>query len=90
MKAQTIEGPVGPNPVCCHPERSEESLHGFAYGNDRDREILRFAQNDSRLGVGDCGSIARFRTGGPAFVLKLGCSVLDDFQGWGNDESADH
>jgi hypothetical protein len=52
MKAQIIEGPVGASPVCCHSERSEESLRGFAYGNDRDREILRFAQNDTRLARG--------------------------------------
>jgi len=56
IKAQAIEGSVGVSPACCHSERSEESLRGFAYGNDRDREILRFAQNDTRLGAGDCSS----------------------------------
>ena len=56
MKAQTIEGPLGASPACCHSERSEESLGGFVYGNDCDREILRCAQNDTRLGVGDCSS----------------------------------
>jgi len=29
MKAQTIEGPVGASPACCHSERSEESLRGL-------------------------------------------------------------
>jgi hypothetical protein len=47
-KAQTIEGRVGSSPACCHSERSEESLCGFAYSKDRDREILRFAQNDTQ------------------------------------------
>src|ERR1700676_2149199 len=32
MKAQIIEGPIGASPACCHSERSEESLRGFAYG----------------------------------------------------------
>src|ERR1700690_4107481 len=68
MKAQNmdglIEGPVGASPVCCHSERSEESLRGFAYSKDRDREIRRFAQNDTRLGVGDCSSAARSRQRG--------------------------
>jgi hypothetical protein len=50
IKAQTIEGPVGASPACCHSERSEESLCGFAYSKDRDREILRFAQNDTQGG----------------------------------------
>src|SRR5258708_3685140 len=59
MKAQTIKGPVGASPACCHSERSEESLGGLAYGHDRTREILRFAQNDTRLGVGDCSSAAK-------------------------------
>jgi hypothetical protein len=49
-KAQTIEGPVGASPACCHSERSEESLCGFAYSKDRDREILRSAQNDTQGG----------------------------------------
>jgi hypothetical protein len=84
MKAQTIEGPLGASPACCHSERSEESLCGVAYGagdcssaaksrrcglkdsivatlgrartrccSGRDRGILRFAQNDNRLGCGD-------------------------------------
>jgi hypothetical protein len=56
IKAQTIEDSVGASPACCHSERSEESLRGFAFGIYRDREILRFAQNDTRLGVGDCSS----------------------------------
>jgi hypothetical protein len=111
MKAQTIEDPVGASPACCHSERSEESLRGFAYRKDRDREILRFAQNDTRLGVGDCSSAARSRQrglkdsinaiflarnhpliwpGGLPFDLNFGCPILDDFQGWGIDESADH
>ena len=40
------------HPACCHSERSEESLRGFACGKDRDREILRFAQNDTQLANG--------------------------------------
>ena len=61
MKSQTIGTPVGATQVCCHSERSEESLCGFAYSKDREREILRFAQNDTRLGVGDCSSSAKSR-----------------------------
>ncbi len=61
MKAETIVGPVGATQVCCHSERSEESLCGFAHSKDREREILRFAQNDTRLGVCDCSSAARSR-----------------------------
>ena len=51
MKAQTVEGPVAGNPGYCHSEGSEESLCGFAYGKGCDREILRFTQNDNRLGL---------------------------------------
>jgi hypothetical protein len=58
-RARTIEGSVGASPACCHSERSEESLRGFACAKDRDREILRFAQNDTRVGIGDCSSAAR-------------------------------
>ena len=29
MKAQSIEGPVGASPACCHSEQSEESLRGL-------------------------------------------------------------
>src|SRR6266849_3986910 len=68
-KAQTIEGAVGANPARCHSERSEESLRGFAYSKDRDREILRFAQNDTQGGV-------------RPFVLNVGWPILDGFQGW--------
>jgi len=47
MKPQTVEGAVDAIPACCHSERSKESLRGFAYCEDRDGEILRFAQNDT-------------------------------------------
>ena len=53
LKARTNGIPVGARPGCFHSERSEESLCGFANGKDRDGEILRFAQNDSRLSDDD-------------------------------------
>jgi hypothetical protein len=69
-RAQTIKSSVGASPACCHSERSEESLRGFACAKDRDREILRFAQNDTRLGAGDCSSAAWSRQCGLKDSIK--------------------
>jgi hypothetical protein len=67
-------GPPPAPPTVCHSERSEESLcHGHCHTQNH-REILRFAQNDTKPGWHPKSNPPK----GPKSL------TLENRQGWGN------